>query len=513
MNGTWSDSSVSVTSEDIPDNDNFPGDGKFDQSDIPATIPIEIGRIDFATLPSFSPRSETDLLNTYFRKNHEFRQRFFTAPRRALVHDNFGDLDGDAPAVDAWRHFSGFFGHGAVQEIGPDNFMPTLNTQSYLWAYGCGGGSFSKADGVGTTAEFAAGDPQAVFYILHGSYFGDWNSEDNFLRAAMATPHMGLASIWSGLPHWYLHHMALGATVGYSTRVTQNNLSTYKSYRNFFPGEVHIALMGDPTLEMFPVVPPNSLSATVTDTVNLSWAPSNDENVVGYKIYHAPSPAGPFQPILPMALVRTTFSHVTGAGTHYYMVRAVKLERTGSGTFYNLSQGIFASAVKSDTPPNQPPVATPASVETMQDSAVPIRLFGSDPEGAPLAYQIVSGPAHGVLSSTPPNLLYTPATGFAGDDQFAFTVSDGQLTSAPATVSIAVKVAPEHISATIQVALDGAVVLQVSGPPQHQFQVLYSTNAVDWLTAGTGTSDANGLAQYRDPENGARFKLYRVFWP
>jgi hypothetical protein len=513
MNGSWTDNSVSVTSEDMPDNDNFPGDGKFDQSDIPAAIPIEIGRIDFATLPAFAPRSETDLLNTYFRKNHEFRNRLFTAPRRALVHDNFGDVDGDAPAVDAWRHFSGFFGHGAVAEIGPDTFVPTLNSQSYLWAYGCGGGYFNKADGVGSTAEFAAGDPQAVFYILHGSYFGDWNSEDNFLRAAMATPHMGLVSIWSGLPHWFLHHMALGSTVGYSTRITQNNLQTYKSYRNFFAGEVHIALMGDPTLEMFPVIPPNSLTATAGATVNLSWAPSGDENIVGYKVYHSLNPAGPFQPILPMALVKTSFSHTTGAGTHYYMVRAMKLERTGSGTFYNLSQGIFASAVKADTVPNLPPVAVSSSVETTQDSAVGVPLSGSDPEGAALSYRIVSGPAHGALSSAPPNVIYTPAPGYVGTDQFTFAVSDGQIESPPVTVSLTVKAAPPRVVSAIEISGTGTVVLHISGPPQHQFQVLYSTDFKNWLVAGEGVSDGNGEAEYPDPENGARFKLYRIFWP
>jgi hypothetical protein len=352
MDGVWTDATVSITSEDYPLNDNFPGDGKFDQSNIPAPIHIELGRIDFSDLPSFAPRTESELLQTYFQKDHAFRHRLFTAPRRAVMHDNFGDLDGDAPAVDAWRHFSGFFGPGNISEIGPDMFFPTLNSQSFLWAYGCGGGGDTKADGVGTTTDFATGDPQAVFMILHGSYFGDWNRPDNFLRAAIGPPSMTLASIWSGIPHWYMHHMALGQTLGYSLRVTQNNVGLYKSYRNFDPGEVHISLMGDPTLEMFPVIPPTTLLGVSGPAgVLLTWTPSKDDNIVGYHVYYSPSQTGPFQRITTAPIPATTFSHPVTPGTYYYMVRAVKLEQSGSGSFYNASQGVFTTVTATNANP------------------------------------------------------------------------------------------------------------------------------------------------------------------
>jgi len=345
MDGYWSDDTISITSGDSSDNNNYPGDGKFDQSQIPSAVELEVGRIDFWSLPSFQGRSELDLLRNYFRKDHNFRHRLFTLPRRGLIHDNFGDLDGDAPAVDVWRHYGIFFGPGNVQEIGPDQFFPTLNGNAYLWAYGCGGGGNDKADGVGSTADFAAGDPQAVFLMLHGSYFGDWNVNNNFLRAGIASPNYTLATIWSGLPHWFMHHMALGRTVGYSTRVTQNNVNLYKSHENFAAQQVHIALMGDPTLEMFPVTPPSGLSGQPSGgAVNLSWSGSGDENIVGYNVYYSQNSEGPYQKIATVS--SPGFAHSVGTGTHYYMVRAIKLERTGSGTFYNGSQGIFTSVTK-----------------------------------------------------------------------------------------------------------------------------------------------------------------------
>jgi len=67
-----------------------------------------------------------------------------------------------------------------------------------------------------------------------------------------------------------------------------------------------------------------------------------------------------------------------------------------------------------------------------------IFLKGIDPEGDPLTFDITLPPANGVLSGTPPNLLYTPNAGYEGSDCFNFTVSDRFQTSSYATVEIVV---------------------------------------------------------------------------
>lgn len=87
-------------------------------------------------------------------------------------------------------------------------------------------------------------------------------------------------------------------------------------------------------------------------------------------------------------------------------------------------------------PNNQPPTADPQSVTTPEDTSLGIVLTGSDPEGSPLGYNIVTGPSHGTLSGTAPNLTYQLAANYNGADSFTFTVSDGVRTSTPATVSI-----------------------------------------------------------------------------
>ena len=87
---------------------------------------------------------------------------------------------------------------------------------------------------------------------------------------------------------------------------------------------------------------------------------------------------------------------------------------------------------------NDAPVATPQTVTTNEDTAIPITLTGSDPNGDMLSYVVVTNPTHGALSGTAPNLTYTPAANYNGDDSFTFKVSDGMLESDPAMVAITV---------------------------------------------------------------------------
>ena len=87
---------------------------------------------------------------------------------------------------------------------------------------------------------------------------------------------------------------------------------------------------------------------------------------------------------------------------------------------------------------NDAPVAEDQSVATSEDTPVSVTLTGSDVEGSALSFTVLSGPAHGTLSGTAPNLTYTPNANDNGTDSFTFKVNDGALDSAPATVSITV---------------------------------------------------------------------------
>nr|WP_240359390.1 Ig-like domain-containing protein [Pyxidicoccus trucidator] len=94
------------------------------------------------------------------------------------------------------------------------------------------------------------------------------------------------------------------------------------------------------------------------------------------------------------------------------------------------------------TPVNDAPVAASAAVTVSYNTSTPITLAATDVDGDALTYTVTAPPAHGTLSGTGAQLLYTPAADFQGEDPFTFTASDGALTSNAATVSITVRGPP-----------------------------------------------------------------------
>jgi VCBS repeat-containing protein len=87
---------------------------------------------------------------------------------------------------------------------------------------------------------------------------------------------------------------------------------------------------------------------------------------------------------------------------------------------------------------NVPPIADSQSVTTNEDEPIGIILTGSDPDGDPITFNIISQPSNGVLTGTIPDITYTPNLNFNGTDSFSFKVNDGFSDSEPATVTITV---------------------------------------------------------------------------
>ncbi|MBJ2130619.1 tandem-95 repeat protein [Alteromonas sp. IB21] len=82
------------------------------------------------------------------------------------------------------------------------------------------------------------------------------------------------------------------------------------------------------------------------------------------------------------------------------------------------------------------PTAFNANVQANEDETVSISAQATDPNNLPLAYEIVQQPQSGVLSGSLPNVTYTPNANYFGTDSFEFTASNGEYTSAPATIAI-----------------------------------------------------------------------------
>lgn len=376
MDGVWTDQSVNVNVASDPRNRNIPGDGKFDQSIFPAPLKLMVGRVDLANLPGRLSAGgaptfpdELELLRNYLGKDHRFRTRQFDLPRLGVVGDYFGVRDGEAFAASGWRNFAAFFGAANITTLTRERtWIEDLATNAYLWAYGCGPGTYTSIGGLGTANSYNDGvstdlvkaDIKAVFTLMFGSWLGDWDSEDDLQRSILATPSYGLACAWSGRPHWFLQHMALGAPIGFSTRLTQNNRrdGLYHNQMNNGAAQIHIALMGDPTLRMHIVAPPNRLFAALHgQIVDLQWR-ACDDTIVGYHVYRAASSAGPFTRLTATPLRNTCFTDPHPELASTYMVRGLKLETSGSGTYYNLSEGCFVTLPGTEAIPPAPAIAS-----------------------------------------------------------------------------------------------------------------------------------------------------------
>lgn len=344
MDGMWTDDQVDDTTGAFKRHWNRPNDGVWDQTILgnSNTADLAVGRVDFFNMPAFS-KSEATLLKDYFKKLNDYKLGNYKPQRRALIDDNFGAFSGEAFSVSGWGNFSTMVGKDNILECTAGNgmdYLGTMDTASYLWSFGCGAGSYTSCSGVGTTANFAARQPQTVFTMLFGSYFGDWDNQNNLLRAALAHGKV-LTNVWSGRPRWFFHHMALGGNIGESTLISQNNRNPGALYNgmNFMNG-VHTALLGDPTLKLHYVKPPKNLFTILKDSthVNLTWTVSG-ESVLGYNIYKRKLSETSFTKLNSSIVNGAIFddSCVTSPDTFIYQVRAVVLESTPSGTYFNES--------------------------------------------------------------------------------------------------------------------------------------------------------------------------------
>ena len=358
VNGSWTDNSVNIVTSQRVENRNIPGDGKFDQSDLPNAAELQVGRVDLYDLPAFS-QTETELLRAYLNKAHDFKIKGFTPQVRGIVFDNF-QYTGYPLAAGGIRTIAPLVGTANVtfpnQNGSP--FYTLVNNQSYLWTYSCGGGlqqtvngvlTYNGANNVATTQNLAASQFDGVFNLSFGSYFGDWDNKNNFLRAFLASGK-ALSNCWSAIPHFAFHHMGLGDNIGYSGLATMNNTtSLYAPMHGGWQGSIgksHLALMGDPSLRMIMVAPPTNLQVTnAGGNANFAWTASS-ETVLGYYIYAFDPGNGAVSRVVPGLVTGTSYTSPTVpfiAGRQY-MVRAVKLQTSASGSYYNLSLGSIATA-------------------------------------------------------------------------------------------------------------------------------------------------------------------------
>lgn len=347
-----------------PRHDNFIGDGRWDQNRWPpnsggvGALELAVGRIDCANLPIFtnatyvsSLKGEIDLLRQYLNKNDKYRRKVVSPSQRVLTGTYFAQNDQSISMIrDGIRIGSRLFGLSPDKIINGDGFFPENGS---LWAVNGGFGSPRHMQGsnnlfhatsldVNGDVTFIApqNEPQGGFFSIHGSCLMDFQYSDQLMRSLMAVNSafnygvMWYPAVAGGGMLLQFERIALGDTVG-SCFVQSVNETTSNN--------VYLSWMGDPTLRLQILAPAKDLLvSTNQNDVILSW--SNSPESLKYFVYRSTNNLdGPFHRISGVVEGTRFVDGTAPIATNTYMVRALELRITGSGSFTNLSQGVFAT--------------------------------------------------------------------------------------------------------------------------------------------------------------------------
>ncbi len=341
LDGSWSDSFNASAIQGVPYaemgprflNRNFPNDGVFDNSETPSAPEISVGRIDFHNLPAFLPRGEGYLLRQYLNKNHRFRVGELSVPQRAIgfMYNPARDSTGSM-VISLAKRF------GALNSFGGEIFSYAEGAagSSYLVGYTASTGYYQGMyDSSFNAPSFSSKDLKVVFLRMFGSYFGDFDSSNNLLRAALASGSHTLAT-------WYLTY-----DLDISPLVRGETLGDCLESSN----SVNLNLLGDPTLRIQQTKLVKNVRAAIEDgRIKLRWDPSETPEILGYHIFRAANQEGPFVRLSTAAVVEPNYDLGPASEMQAtFMIRPYTLESTAVGSYFNFGQGSFLKLTVENT--------------------------------------------------------------------------------------------------------------------------------------------------------------------
>lgn len=341
----WTDNTVNYPNSYRPINSNYPNDGKFDNSEIRGETFCPISRIDFYNLPKVVT-NETNALKNYLSKVSSYKHGKINALDKGVIDDNLKTFN-EGFSFNGHMNFSSLFGDSVIKT----SLLSALQTNTYKWSYACGYGSDTSLSGLGSVNTLKNTDYKGIFSMVFGSYFGDWNTENNFMRTLLADGKM-LTTCWAGRPNWFFHHMGLNNSIGVSSKMSIENGSNssylnttpYEFYGNYSNG-IHMQLLGDITLRLNYKTSIDSFNASfnsITGLVDLTWTPPQEELVTEYKIFKSNDPISNFTLLATLTPSDSTYSDSAIASTgNYYFISYRTLDSTNSGSYYNNSVGTF----------------------------------------------------------------------------------------------------------------------------------------------------------------------------
>lgn len=445
MDGVWTDTGSNLnwypagSSSSTAAGDgtiNFPEDGKFDATEFSeVTNPNSIAELGFGRvdLSNFVP-GEYEAMRMYFNKLHRYKTASsdFLPGRKAIMRASFGMVSkaylAGLPGVLGMSNLD-YIATSDLPTVPADadaDAAYTAANRPYLFYFKGSGGPAYSAGG------------KAVFWTGMQSHWGYWyassiSSGSNLMPRRLAEDNFCLSYTWSiGLLYldtsFLYHRMGMGFDAGDMMRASISNRRSATSLYVKADSPLFMDHMGDPALRLFMFPPPKALCIIPSGgNPSLSWTASDspaagEPPVIGYHVYRAATSAGPFARITSAPVVGTSYSDTSvSSGLWHYQVKAVRLETTGGGTYYNASLGIGGSIDLSSPPAAL--VVTPAALPNANwNTAYSATLSATG--GTPVFdWEVVSGSLPPGLALSPSGTISGLATA-AGDYSFTVKATD-----------------------------------------------------------------------------------------
>ncbi|WP_199524821.1 Ig-like domain-containing protein [Pseudoalteromonas sp. bablab_jr011] len=223
------------------------------------------------------------------------------------------------------------------------------------------------------------------------------------------------------VPFW-IENDAFGANFNY--RIQEFGVVELTDYRLGGKGWITFNFKGFTTCYNVAPVANDTLITTQEDTTITFTALASDEDN---------------DPLVYTKLSLPKYGQLTGEGPEYTYTPNINFVGTDQFTF-SVNDGEedsnTATITITVTPVNDAPIAFAQTLTTAEDSPLLITLSGADVDGDVISIGQFTSSSNGVISGEPPTVTYTPNPNFFGNDEFTFTVSDGDLESEPALVRI-----------------------------------------------------------------------------
>lgn len=454
MDGVWPDTASNVNlAKSQPPLSNFvkdgklnlPADDKFDpmtMSQITGPnkfLELGFGRVDLSN----NVPGEYEALRMYFNKLHRYKTAApdFQAGRRGVFRFQ-GQPGGFTQMVPVafFRSIPGVLGMENVTLIrnsdragstvgaddAEDDSQVDLDSQ-----YSAMNGPFLFFFKSSKTPSQSLGG-KAVFWTGLQSHYGFWYLESQSayaMQRRLGEDNFALSWTWTVATEYLYHRMGMGLDIGdmmktsMNGRTSQGNGSQQPSYGGFTDPPLYMNHMGCPSLRIFMFEPPSDLSVVPSaGNPALAWSASPATGVVGYHIYRSAAEGGPYTRITTEPVAETSYTDSSvSSGLWHYMVRAVRLETSGGGTFWNASLGV-TQTLDLDNAASPPQITTNALPDANWDLPYSFQLTAS--EGTPLfVWSIVAGGLPPGLSLSTKGVISGNAT-TSGDSSFTVRATD-----------------------------------------------------------------------------------------